>query len=79
MSGGSAMAIPTPLNRDPAWQRDYCKVQQFLNGNKLAWDELYQQAYPLAVKMAWKANLYGILDQSDIQDIVSEAFARIRF
>ena len=59
------------------WQADYAKVQTLLRGNESAWEDLYQETYPLAANMARKSNAsFCILVDADIQDIVSEAFQR---
>ena len=76
MAKGDIKQNYPPPNSDPLWAADYYKVQQFLNGKESAWEELYRQTYPLAVKMAQKSNSLGILRDADMQDIVSESFQR---
>lgn len=63
-------------DNSPFWEADYLKVQQFLHGEKSAGDELYREAYPIALRMARKSNSFSVLKEEDIQDIVSEAFQR---
>ncbi len=58
------------------WRSDYMLVQQYLNGNQDAWEILYQQAYPGALRFLRKLPCMYYLHLSDMKDILSESFLR---
>lgn len=58
------------------WRADYMLVQQYLHGSQSAWDTLYQQAYPGALRFLSKLPCMYYLCFDDKADILSESFLR---
>lgn len=55
---------------------DYMLIQESLNGNKSAWNDLYKEAYPLVYNYVRGKFLNGYIRDNMIDDIVNESFLR---